>query len=56
VRKKSQERTFQDISPELAAQIVRHHILPMFETKAGHRNTGSVYKELKLSDQLNQEL
>jgi hypothetical protein len=28
----------------------------MFEAKPGHRNTGSVYKELKLSDQLNQEL
>jgi len=26
--------TIEDINPELAAQIVRHHILPMFENKS----------------------
>jgi len=39
--KKSQENTrkdpitINDITPELAAQIVRYHILPMFDKKPG---------------------
>ena len=53
--KTSQESTRQnksisieDISPELAAQIVRQYILPMFDTKS--KQTGSMHKEFLLAD------
>jgi len=50
------------ITPEFAAKIVKHFVLPMFENAASskvgkrlghktvHAHSGSVYKELKLSD------
>ena len=54
------------ITPEIAAKIVKHFVLPMFDNSAksqvgkrlGHKQvqTGSIYTELKLSDQLNDTL
>ena len=57
------------ITPEFAAKIVKYFVLPMFENaprqKLGSRlggqaksmaNSGMVYSELKLSDQLNDNL
>ena len=53
------------ITPEMAAQIVKHFVLPMFDNSASARvgrrlggakpnvQSGSVYNELKLSEQLN---
>ena len=38
------------VSPELAAQIVKHYILPMFDRKEAK---GHVHREMVLSDQLN---
>ena len=50
------------ITPEFAAKIVKHCVLPMFENaasskvgkrlghKTAHAQSGNVYKELKLSD------
>ena len=70
---KKKEKEQQTISPELAAKIVRDHILPMFESEGkkslknkqnklnaiglkGALGTGSVFGELKLSDQLATQL
>jgi len=40
------------VTPEIAAKIVKQYILPMF-TKNGQKPTdGSVYSELKLTDKL----
>ena len=45
-----------DVTPELAAEIVKHMVLPMFderfrkETRSKH---SGVFSELKLSEQLN---
>ena len=55
------------ITPEFAAKIVKHFVLPMFENAASARvgrrlgqkqtvQSGSIYNELKLSDQLNETL
>jgi len=56
------------ITPEFAAKIVKHFVLPMFENSAsskvgrrlGQKHTlaqnGGIYSELKLSDQLNETL
>ena len=56
------------ITPELAAKIVKHFVLPMFDNapsaklgkRLGHKQniaqSGSIYNELKLSDQLNSTL
>ena len=55
--KKCKAPLLADITPEMAAQIVRHHILPMFESKSYRKqNSSAMYKELKLSDQLESEL
>lgn len=49
--------TIADITPELAAQIVKHFILPMFDRKTARSTaSSSVYNELKLSDQLQQQM
>jgi hypothetical protein len=32
--------SFKDITPELSAQIVRHHILPMFDSKKSTKRHG----------------
>ena len=67
------ELNLDKITPELAAKIVKHFILPMFENapsakvgkRLGHHSgqkhgstmhSGSIYNELKLSDQLNETL
>ena len=56
------------ITPELAAKIVKHFVLPMFDNapsaklgrRLGHKQniaqSGSIYNELKLSEQLNETL
>lgn len=61
------------ITPEMAAKIVKHFVLPMFENRAGSKvgrragggrghsaannvQSGSIYNELKLSEQLNDTL
>jgi len=56
------------ITPELAAKIVKHFILPMFDNapsakvgrRLGHKqsigNSSSIYGELKLSEKLNETL
>ena len=58
------------ITPELAAKIVKHFILPMFDNSAstrvgrrlGHKQSlaqggsSSIYGELKLSEKLNETL
>ena len=60
------EFNLEKITPEFAAKIVKYFILPMFDNSASskvgkrlghtHEKTGSVYTELKLSDQLNDTL
>lgn len=62
----SDEINLEKITPELAAKIVKHFVLPMFDnaprSKVGkrlghnHKNDGSIYNELKLSEQLNETL
>ena len=55
------------VTPELAAKIVKHFVLPMFDNapssnygrrigQKGIAQGGSVYQELKLSEQLTNEL
>ena len=58
------------ITPELAAKIVKHFILPMFENQPSGKysqkklamqakdlnSAGSIYGELKLSEKLNDSL
>jgi len=68
---KKKEEKEETISPELAAKIVREHILPMFESDGkkqlrnkqnalggmkGALGGGSVFGELKLSAQLDEQL
>ena len=64
------EFNIESITPEIAAKIVKHFILPMFENgasaKVGRRlnqknsmtqgGSNSIYGELKLSEQLNESL
>lgn len=64
------EFNIESITPEIAAKIVKHFILPMFENapsakvgrRLGHKNSltqggsNSIYGELKLSDKLNESL
>ena len=49
-----------DVTPELAASIVKHMVLPMFDARFKRESKmakqGGVFSELKLSDQLNQNL
>ncbi len=47
---KKQELATEGVSPELMAQIVRDHILPMFESKQCKGT--AVHEELKLSARL----
>jgi uncharacterized membrane protein len=53
---KSKERQlkFEEVTPELLAQIVRNFILPMFDNRQNpvKQQVSSVHQELKLSDQL----
>ena len=55
------------VTPELAAQIVKHFVLPMFDNapsssygkklgQKGIAQSGAVYGELKLSQQLTDQL
>ena len=46
----------EDISPQLMAQIIHSHILPMFENRSSANQTSSTHNELKLSAQLEQNL
>jgi len=62
------ELNLDKITPEFAAKIVKHFVLPMFDNSASSRvgrrlgqkqtlvQSGSIYNELKLSDQLNETL
>lgn len=62
----SDEFQLDKVTPEMAAKIVKHFILPMFDnapsSKYGKRvgkqvgNQGAIYEELKLSDKLNSML
>ena len=47
------------ITPELAAHVVKNHVLPMFKKRGSDKNyvdNKTVYGELKLSDKLATEL
>ena len=61
------EMNLDKVTPELAAKIVKHFVLPMFDNapssnygrrigQKGIAQSGSVYQELKLSEQLTNEL
>eukprot|EP00347_Sterkiella_histriomuscorum_P024062 403332433 len=58
----TQKLSIEDVSPELAAQIVKNFILPMFDSdnkrylRGGITSPKTVYGELKLSEQLNEQL
>ena len=47
------------ITPELAAHVVKNHVLPMFKERGSDKHSAdnkTVYGELKLSDKLATEL
>lgn len=59
--KKHKVENINDIPPEMIAQIVRHHILPMFDMKKQNANSSSdkptsIYDEMTLADRLEFEL
>lgn len=68
--KKLNDIDLDKITPELAAKIVKHFILPMFENQPSGKysqkklsmqakdlnSAGSIYGELKLSEKLNDSL
>ena len=65
--KSKNEINLDKVTPELAAKIVKHFVLPMFDNapssnygrrigQKGIAQGGSVYQELKLSEQLTNEL
>ena len=43
----------EQVTPELAAQIVKHYVLPMFDpTRKKRKGKGTVFEEMLLTDKL----
>ena len=44
------------VTPEVAAKVVQKYVLPMFNQAKFNNSKGSIYRELKLSDNLTSHL
>jgi excinuclease UvrABC ATPase subunit len=45
------------VTPELAAQIIKQYVLPMFDSKRNSKSlSGTVYNKIKLTEQIYSEL
>jgi hypothetical protein len=44
------------VTPELAAQIVKNFVLPMFDQSKFKNHKGTVYSDLKLTEVLQESL
>lgn len=56
MRSPKPQLTIDQVTPELAAQIVKNFVLPMFEHSKFKKSKGTIYSDLKLTEVLQESL